>query len=219
MTDAKTQWDRAESAVSDHADTLRAATTHREIRAWAEEHDLTDPASQWVKVKAELRKQLDIDYDDLRDAVTARETEALATAATTAPTVVLCIAGDAETGSFAVCHPEDDRQSWYGTFHPKDKTYIEGDDLSAEKSAAQKAIFLAGKLRQKINADAIALTILTTHPDLAAEDVAKEANTARVVVNVEHTEQNPAIALTRAPGYREWREIRLDSLLAKAASE
>ena len=74
-------------------------------------------------------------------------------------------------------------------------------------------MFLAGKAREAIGADAVRLTILTTHPDLDAADLAATANRYRVIVDVEHTEQNPAVALTRAPGYRTWREIRLDRLV------
>lgn len=215
-TDAKTQWQRAETAVSERADELRTHTTHRAIRAWAEALDLTDPPGQWVKVKTELRKQLDIDYDQLRERTVLNESAEVKAAAADAPSVTLCVAGDAEVGSYAVCHPINDTESWYGTFHPKDRTYVEGDDLSAETSAALKAVFLAGKLREKIDAPAVALTIFTTHPDLTADDLVAEATRARIAVTVEHTEQNPAVALTRAPGYREWREIRLDSLLATA---
>lgn len=209
----KEQWDRAAAAVADHADALRAASTHRDLRAWAEAQDLTDPASQWVKVKAELRKQHDIDYDQIRADTLAQESKALAEAGDDAPTITLCVAGDAEVNSFAVCAADNDSESWYGEYHPNDRIYAEGDELSAEKSAADKAVFLAGKAREAIGADAVRLTILTTHPDLDAADLAATANRYRVIVDVEHTEQNPAVALTRAPGYRTWREIRLDRLV------
>ncbi|TSD93492.1 hypothetical protein FOV72_19725 [Gordonia rubripertincta] len=214
----KDQWDRAQAAVAEHAETLRSAATHRDIRAWAEKHELVDPASQWVKVKTELRKQHDIDYDQLRSDTLARESEALAASAADAPEIVLCVAGDTEVGSFAVCPPDNDRESWYGEYHPKDRIYVDGDELSAEKSAADKAVFLAGKAREALGADSVRLTILTTHPDLAADDLAAAANRARVVLSVEHTETNPAVALTRAPGYRTWREIRLDRLASAPTS-
>ncbi len=207
------QWERAQSAVAEHANTLQAATTHRELRAWAEAQDLTDPPSQWVKIKTELRKQLDIDYDQLRADTLAGETKALAEVGEDAPTITLCVAGDDEVKSYAICPPDNDSESWYGEYHPKDRVYVEGDALSAETAAAEKAVFLAGKAREAIGADAVRLTILTTHPDLAATDLAASANRARVIVTVEHTEQNPAVALTRAPGYRTWREIRLDRLV------
>lgn len=212
------QWDRAATAVAEHADTLRDITTHRELRAWAEGQDLTDPASQWVKVKTELRKQLDLDYDQLRADTLDSESKALAEAGDDAPTIHLCVAGDAEVNSYAVCAADNDSESWYGEYHSKDRVYVEGDELSAEKSAAEKAVFLAGKVREAIGADVVRLTILTTHPDLDAADVAATANRARVVVTVEHTEQNPAVALTRAPGYRTWREIRLDRLVTSSAA-
>ncbi|MFW0797667.1 hypothetical protein AAFP30_27945 [Gordonia sp. CPCC 205515] len=212
MSSTAHEWDTAATAVADHADTLTTAHTHREIRAWAEEHGLISP-SMWTKIRTELRKQHDIDYDQLRAATLRRESSEVAAAAADAPTVVLCVAGDAEIGTYAICPPHNDHESWYGTFHPKDKTYKAGDDQSAELSAAQKAVFLAGKLREHLDVPALGVTILTTHPDLAAEDITADAVRARVAVTVEHVEENPAVALVRAPGYRQWREIKLPNLL------
>ncbi|SIS23218.1 hypothetical protein [Williamsia sterculiae] len=205
-------WDVAERAVADGADTLRSATTHRDIRAWATEAKVATK-KLWPKVKTELRKQLDIDYDQLAADTVAREAAELAASADTAPLIELCAAGDAEVGSFAVCSARDDHESWYGEFHPQDRIYEDGDDFSAEHAAADKAVFLAGKVREKLDLPAVRLTVYSSHPDLDADALSASATRHRVVASVEYRDQNSAVALCRAPGYRTWREIRLPALI------
>lgn len=211
------EWDTAEQAVTDGAATLRDAHTHRDIRAWATDAGVATKAL-WPKVKTELRKQLDIDYDQLRADTTAAESEQLAQEAELAPLIELCCAGDSEVGTYAVCAAADDHESWYGDFHAKDLIYRSGDDLSAERSAADKAIFLAGKAREKAGLQTVRLVLHTSHHELTAEHVASPAARHRVAVTLELSDQNPAIALCRAPGYRTWREIRLDALFTPAAA-
>lgn len=205
-------WNTAETAVSGGAEVLRSARTHREIRAWADEAGVATKAL-WPKVKTEMRKQLDIDYDQIRDQTTAAEAAQVSAAAASAPVIELCSAGDGEVGTYAVCAADNDHESWYGQFHAKDLIYRAGDDLSAERSAADKAIFLAGKAREKAGLDSVRLVLHTSHHDLTAADLAATASRHRVAVTVELSDQNPAIALCRAPGYRTWREIKLAALL------
>ncbi|MGK9274388.1 hypothetical protein KXR83_25660 [Williamsia muralis] len=204
-------WDTAEQAVTDGADQLRTATTHRDIRAWAQDAGVATKRL-WPKVKTELRKQLDIDYDRLRDDTVAAEAAEVDAAAADAPVIELFCAGDDEVATYAVCAVRDDHESWYGQFHDKDIVYRPGDDLSAERSAADKAIYLAGKAREKAGLDTVRLILHTSHHELSAELLASTASRHRVAVTIELTDQNPAIALCRAPGYRTWREIKLDSL-------
>lgn len=208
-------WDTAEQAVTDGADQLRTATTHRDIRAWAQDAGVATK-NLWPKVKTELRKQLDIDYDELRASVTARESAELAEQAATAPLIELCCAGDAEVGTYAVCAADNDHESWYGDFHSNDLIYRTGDDLSAERSAADKAVYLAGMARAKAGLDTVRLLLHTSHHELTAHHLAGTAAKHRVAVTLELTDQNPAVALCRAPGYRTWREIKLDSLITPA---
>ena len=217
MADINAEWAAAAAAVTAGADELRAATTHREIRAWADSAGMAN-RKLWPKVKTELRKQLGIDYDAIREQTTEREASEVAAAAELidAPTVELYCAGDDEVGTYAVCAASDDRESWYGEFHPKDTIYRAGDDLSAEHSAADKAIYLAGQARQDAGLDAVRLVLHTSHHDLDTAVLAATASRHRVAVTLELSDQNPAIALCRAPGYRGWREIRLTTLFAPA---
>lgn len=214
MSDSTTEWDTAAAAVAEHADRLRAATTHREIRAWADEAKVTGKR-MWPKVKTELRKQLDIDYDALRTATTDREAAEVSAAAALldVPAIELYAAGDAECDSFAVVAVGDERDSWYGDFHPKDTIY-RGDDLTAELSAADKAVYLAGRARDAQGLDAVKLHLFISHPDVDTTALAATAARNRVAVEVEVTDMNPAVAMCRAPGYRQWREVKLTSLFA-----
>jgi hypothetical protein len=215
VSTAQEEWDAAETGVREGADDLRAAQDHRAIRAWADEHNLVG-RSQWPKVKTELRKQLGIDYEQLREDTLARESDELAAASEQAATVRLFVAADAEIGTYAISSASDDTEAWYNTFHSKDRTYRRNDDLSAERSALDKAVFLAGKVREALEVPAINLVAMTSHPDLTADDVAANAIRHKVALTVEHVEQNPAVALCAAAGYREWREIRLPSLVDAA---
>lgn len=210
-------WDTAEQAVTDGATRLTSASDHREIRAWATESGVATK-TLWPKVKTELRKQLDIDYDQLRTDTLAAEAAQVAAAAQSAPLIELFCAGDDEVASYAVCAAADDHESWYGQFHEKDLIYRAGDDLSAERSAADKAIYLAGKARDKAGLAAVRLLLHTSHHELTAADLAATASRHRVAVTIELTDQNPAVALCRAPGYRTWREIKLDTLITEASA-
>ncbi|WP_207844006.1 hypothetical protein [Williamsia soli] len=210
-------WDTAEQAVTDGAEQLITAKDHRQIRAWAVDAGVATK-NLWPKVKTELRKQLDIDYDQIRADAIAAEAAHIEAAAKDAPVIELFCAGDDEVASYAVCAVADDHESWYGEFHAKDVIYRAGDELSAERSAADKAIYLAGKAREKAGLDTVRLIVHTSHHDLTAEDLSATASRHRVAVSIELTDQNPAIALCRAPGYRTWREIRLDSLFTPATA-
>lgn len=210
----KTDWETAETAVDAHADALRAMTTHTELYGWAKDNKLATQAL-WPKVKTVMRQRLGIDYNAIRDQVTAQRAAEVAAAATQAPVIELWSAGDAEVASFAVCDSTGE-QSWYGEFRPEDRIYA-GDDMSAEVSAADKAVFIAGKAREHAELPTIGLLLHTCHPDIDAADLAAAAARHRVAVEIDVDDQSPAIALCRAPGSHGWRDIRLEILLSATA--
>ena len=82
MSDAASEWAEAATAVRQARETLEASTAS-EIRAWAEKSGLTD-WSMWQKIKRELYKQLDLDYDGLRANEAEQVTDAVASAASAA---------------------------------------------------------------------------------------------------------------------------------------
>jgi hypothetical protein len=213
-----TDWTTAETAVREHADELRTLDTHTALYGWAKTHKL-DTRALWPKVKTELRKQLGIDYNEIRGRVVAERAAKVVESAQDEPLIELWSAGDAEVSTFAVCNA-DATEAWYGEFHSADSIYDAGDDLSAELSAAEKAVFLAGKAREHHGLVAVRLLLHTCHPDIDADSVAASAARHQVAVTIDVGEQSPAVPQCRVPGYRTWHEVRLDALfVADDASE
>ncbi|WP_045821448.1 hypothetical protein [Williamsia herbipolensis] len=213
---SKTEWETAEKAVDTAADKLKAMTTHTELYGWAKDNKL-DSRALWPKAKTVMRQRLGIDYNAIRERVTAERAAEVAAAATDAPEIELWSAGDAEVASFAVCDATGE-QSWYGEFRSDDRIYA-FDDLSAELSAADKAVFIAGKAREHAELSTIRLLLHTCHPDLDPADLAATASRHRVALSIDVDDQSPAVALCRAPGSHGWRDIRLDILLEAGDTE
>ena len=206
------EWDIASAAVSEHAEQLQQMTTHSEIYTWAKANDLTT-RTLFPKVKAQLRKQLSIDYDQLRQTTNGHRAEQLAADAADAPEIVLWAAGDDETGTFALTDTEGGAL-WYSTFHSQDKLYNPGDQASASTSAAEKAVYLAGQARREADLEVVRLTVRVSDHRVDADAITRAGLQARAVVIIDVTdEDNPAADWCRAPGFRNWREIDLSALL------
>lgn len=212
-SDAK-DWDTARDSVRDNADTLAAMTSHSELFAWAKEHGI-DNGSLFRKWKTELRKQLHIDYDALRQKAFDTRLAEMDAAADAAPRVTLYAAGDSEVNSFAVCseHGED---PWYGEFWDNDRV---DDQDSADLEAARKAIYLAGQARDYNKLDLIGLRLVVSNHRVTTRALQRDILKHSVVVTVEvvdNGEDNPALEVCRMPGFRTWREVSLTDLLAAA---
>lgn len=204
-------WDIAQSAVKHYAAQLRAMTSYQEIYGWGVEQELNTKVL-WPKVKAELRKQLRIDYEALRQGAREQAARELGAAAAEAPTITLCCAGDAEVDSYAVINPGvDGGDPWYGTFFKEDDVTTQ---QQADVNAAGKAIFLAGKAREHAGLDVVRLHLIVSNHQVAAEDLARQALRARIHVTIEVTDDdNPALEQCRENGYRPWRYVSLNDLL------
>ncbi|MBY4212620.1 hypothetical protein HQO27_01715 [Rhodococcus fascians] len=212
MTSAAEEWDQAAAAVRGAAHELRTADTAG-VRSWAENAGLFS-RSMWPKIKRELYKQLDVDYDTLRAWEGEHVTEQVAEAAASAPLIELYAAGD-ERGSFAVVGAGEDT-AWYGTFHAKDAVFRHGDQDSADDSAAGKAAFLAGKLRDELGVTAIRLILHICNPNVDGTRLAAIA--AKHGVHLERlniSDDNPAVVWCEVPGHRAWQAIRLRDLLVE----
>ncbi len=132
--------------------------TASDLRAWAAENNLMT-RTQWPKIKRELYKQFDVDYDALREREQRERAEKLAAAAASAPVVSLASAGD-ERGSFAVVGDADTSDvAWYGSFHKDDRIFRPGDQDSADEASAGKAVFLAAKVRDHLEVEAVRLRL------------------------------------------------------------
>lgn len=206
------EWDIASDAVTEHAEALRKMSTHGEIYGWAKDNDLTG-RTLFPKVKAQLRKKLGIDYDKLRESTTEQRAGELAGAAADAPEIVLWAAADDEAGTFAVCDGEGEAL-WYGTFHPDDRYYRKGDQASASLSAAEKAVYIAGQARREADLEAVRLRLLVSDHRVDTTTLTGSGVTARVSINLEVSDAtNAALDWCRAPGFKSWRESRLDALI------
>ncbi|QCB51799.1 hypothetical protein E5720_17595 [Rhodococcus sp. PAMC28707] len=216
MTSASLEWDQAAAAVQEAQEQLRAADTTA-LRSWAEAAGLFT-RSMWPKIKRELYKQLDRDYDALRTQESEQVTDEVAEAAASAPLIKLYAAGD-ERGSFAVVG-DGEETAWYGTFHAKDAIFRRGDQVSADDSAAGKAAFLAGKLREELGVPAIRLILHISNPDVDGARIAAVAAKHGVhLAELDITDENPASVWCEVPGHRAWQEIRLTDLLVDEGTE
>lgn len=208
MNSASTEWDTAAAADRAAADTLRAADTAA-LRSWTENAGLFSRSPR-PKVKRELYKQLDLDYDTLR----AREAEQVideVAEAAAAPLIELHAAGD-ERGSFADVGGSEDT-ALYDTFHAKDSVFRLGDQDTADYSAANNALFLAGKLRDELDVPAIRLVLHITNPNIDGTRLAAVA--AKHGVHLERldiADDNTAVTWCEVPGHRAWQAIRLTDL-------
>jgi hypothetical protein len=212
MTSAANEWDQAAAAVRDASQDLRTADT-ASLRAWAEQTGLFS-RSMWPKIKRELYKQLDVDYDTLRAQEGEQVAEQVAEAAVSAPLIELFTAGD-ERGSFAVVGNGEDT-AWYGTFHAKDAVFRHGNQDSADDSAAGKAAFLAGKLRDELGVPAIRLILHISNPNVDGTRLAAIAAKSGVhLERLDIDDDNPAAVWCEVPGHRAWQAIRLSDLLVE----
>lgn len=197
--------------VHAHADELTSMSEAKEFVDFAQANDLWSKKS-FPAFKTAL-KQLDIDYDEVAATNRRNRIAELAEAAATAPTITLFAAGDDEVSSYAICLA-DGTVAWYNTFHEDDSSHVEGDQDSADRSAAGKAIFLAGQAREWVDADAIRLTLRISNHRLDVEDkaLANEALKARVALTLDVVDDeaaNPALEWCREAGSKQWRETSL----------
>ncbi|QHE73038.1 hypothetical protein [Rhodococcus sp. WAY2] len=207
------QWDEVGKAVKAGADELRALTTHSQLYEWAKEHKFAT-ASMFPKFKTELNKRLDIDYDELRSIAQRERLAQIEAAAVDGPLVELWAAGDDEVSSFAVCGSEG-FVAWYGEFFAGDKIRKEGDQNSADLSAAGKAVFLAGKVREELEVDALTVRIHVLNHHVRSEDLMRASLGAGVVVEIDVDDDTTALDWCREPGSKSWRETKLERLLAR----
>lgn len=209
------QWDEVGKAVKEGAEELRLLTTHSDLYAWAKEHKFAT-ASMFPKFKTELNKRLDIDYDELRSIAQRERLTQIEADAADGPLVELWATGDDEVSSYAVCGP-DGLVAWYGEFYEEDKIRKEGDQNSADLSAAGKAVFLAGKVRGELEVPALTVRIHVLNHHVRADDLMRAALGAGVVVEIDVDDDTTALDWCREPGSKSWRETKLERLVVADA--
>ncbi|MFF2088598.1 hypothetical protein ACFVVM_32845 [Nocardia sp. NPDC058176] len=217
MTEAE-EWEFVKGKVRDNAAELKAMTRPKELLDWAKSNGL-DTGWLFKKFKAELRKQLYLDYDELRATALEKAKQEIAEHAAAGPLITLWSAGDAEVDSYAICAENGD-VAWYNTFYDDDKV---DDQTSADIAAAQKAIWLAGKVREEVGADAARLALTVSNHEVQAADpkLATAAVKAHLVVEIEISDDvNPALEWCQTPGFQRWQEFRLtDAITDETGNE
>ncbi|MFD6859118.1 hypothetical protein ACFWCF_17475 [Rhodococcus sp. NPDC060090] len=208
------EWDKAEAAVRSLAATRKVESMMAsDLRAWASERGLMT-RTQWPKIKRELYKQFDVDYDALREREQSERAESLAAAAATAPVISLSSAGD-ERGSFAVVGDADTSDvAWYGSFHKDDRVFRPGHQDSADEASAGKAVFLASKVREHLDAHAVRLRLRVSSERINGVKLADLAAKKQVILDLDVVPTgNIAEQWCLEPGFGEWRAIRLTDLV------
>ena len=212
---AAQEWDAIAALVEENAEELGAMTTHSELYAWAKEQELATK-SKFPKFKTEIRKQLDLDYDELRAEAKKRyeeeleaKAEALNAESKDGPRVVLNAAGDAEVNSFAVCKGE--KVLWYGTFHPDDKHY-DGEQTTADVEAMKKAVWLATKIKEAAKVETLMLELHVCNHEVPKPTGA--CVKAGLGLEFHLNDQGvPAVDWCRENGFLGWREVALPPLV------
>lgn len=229
------EWDKAKSFVAERADDLRQFDTPGAIFKYCEKNKHAGK-SLWPKIKTEIRKQLDIDLDQLRaDAAQAVADKAhkLSQSADGSPTVELYTSGELVEKPTRNEADEDDIEIvpvfaltdvagnpvWYNSVHPNDRDKIT-DELAVATDAARKAVWLAGQVRDDQGLEMVQVIIHHSHPGLDPDALARAGVKHLVAVKLVHVDDpadNPATAVCLdAHGYRDWHEHRLSDLLPNA---
>ncbi|WP_067666059.1 hypothetical protein [Nocardia miyunensis] len=198
----KDEWGVAARAVRDGAAELRGLRTYTEYYRWAETHGLAT-RSLFRKFKAELLRQLDIDYDQLRVRATGERAATAAAAASEGPHIMLSAAGYGEEDRYAVCGP-DGVPAWHGHFHMADRDHPRGDQQAADLGAAKKAVWLAGKTRAAVDADAATLHLTVSRQNVEPAALQRSCADALVLLDLSVALDNAAEDWSRRSGFHHW---------------
>lgn len=205
---------RVREAVAAGAERLRACTSHVDLYRYAAERGLHDPPL-FAQFTAELREQLDIDYQAMRGSVHVVYACASASIAARATTrFSMSAAADRVTGKFAVCGRSGD-VIWHDTFDrfDHDLNGLRSNQCAADTAAAHKAIFLASRARCQFGADAAALRLTMATDELDTAALQRAAFAADLTLELNVRSNPPALPWCRLPGSRQWLETDLPAVL------
>lgn len=189
-------------------ETLRACPDHRALREWAIQNGI-DSRAAFPKFKDALLEH-GIDYEAMRDSRNA-DLEA-ARAAKITHHLTLVTDAKASHRRFAICN-QDGAVVWYGRFFDDDRDF-NGEQSSGELACAKKAVWLAGKVKEQLGAEALRLTLQVDAQWLCFQDHSKQkgfiltemARRANIELHVKWIagSTNPADRWTTASGYQKY---------------
>lgn len=200
--------------VSQAAEVLKTMTTHSQLRDWAISNEM-DNRSAFPKFKDALLS-IGIDYELIRSGIATQKHEELVSKIT--HEITLFSDAKCSAGRYGICD-RDGNVVWYGRFFDNDDA---GEQSRAELCAAEKAVWLASKVKEALGADAIRLNLIVDAQWLCYQNhggqkgyvltqKAKKHNIDLYVEWIAGTE-NPADKWTTADGYKKWNENDLQSL-------
>lgn len=188
--------------VTENIDELREMTSHRALKQWAENHDLMTQA-RFPRFKKALLEH-GIDYAEMRSGARAER------AAAATHEITLFSDAKASRLRFGICD-QDGAPVWHGRDFDE-----EFEQSAAEMAAAKKAVWLAGKVREREGLDILKLNLMVDAQWLVyanrefgggkAAALRAAAMKAGLVLNVEWLPgtENPADEWTVATGFLKW---------------
>ncbi|MDY3128146.1 MAG: hypothetical protein SOW59_08515 [Corynebacterium sp.] len=219
---ATNRWDDIDTLITEHKTALKAAQSHLPLKEFAETHGLMNKGD-FSKFK-HLLKKIGVNYDSLREKAFQQHDAERAQALddlTDAPFVTLWAAAcdDDGDGSFAIVD-SDNEARWYGKLFDDDRVWKPGDLISAEQSAADKAVWIASQAFHQAGHDVGELRLITTCPHLDTTALAAQGVRlgVKVTVTVDDNDSR-AVDMAEVPGYRNWKETNLAELVVKATDE
>ena len=200
--------------VVDNSELLKGMKTHTELRDWAIKQGF-DNRSAFPKFKTALN-EIGLDYDGIKTGINKLSTEKLENEIT--HTVTMYCDAKASAGRFGITD-EDGNVLWHGRFFEDDDAE---EQSRAELSAAKKAVWLAGKVKESIGAKAIEFNLIIdaqwltyqTHGGQKGYALTVLARKYNIKLNVQWIpgKDNPADKWTIANGYKKWQDNDLKAL-------
>lgn len=214
------RWDEINAVILDHKTELKTASDYTVLKTFAETHGFAGSKGDFAKYK-HLLKKIGVNYDELRaqtfaarDSERAQALENLVNPATVELWVAALV--DEDQGSFAIVDADHDTR-WYGQIFADDRIYKAGDLISAEQSAAEKAIWLASKALEAAGENVGEVLLHTTCPHLEVDSLHAQGARlgVKVVIDIDDIDER-AVTMAETPGFMSWKESDLSTLVTKS---
>jgi hypothetical protein len=204
--------------IQTNRDEYLAAKTSEELKSLFQRDGLATQ-HRWNKAVAAVIELGGVDYYAVRGEQRAATAEALRQQVT--HEVELFVDAKARCQRFAITDANGS-VVWYGIFFEDDRSFSYGDrneQSACECAAARKAIWLASKIKEAVNATAIRLHLnvdaqwLTTLAGKATI-LASDARRFNIELDMKWVEgtSNPADSWTTAGGFKRWNDEPIEHL-------
>lgn len=204
--------------VKEHAERVKKFKSTQEIKSFIEEIGCKTQ-QRWGNAIAAIIECGGPDYYALREETRATTAEYLRNSVS--HEVELYVDAKSRCQRFAICDSEG-KVVWYGIFFEDDKSFSYGDrneQSACECAAARKAIWLASKIKEAVEAVAVRLKLNVDAKWLCslagkASILATDARRFNIELNVNWIpgESNPADKWTTASGFKKWSNNDLAAL-------